>query len=470
MALIRSGIRMAVLVPLLLASCATVTTVTETPRRGVTAIADHVTESGVGYTLASMPDADKVSIHISWPNVWAHANNLAVASSIGVDLMSSDGAGDRSPKEITRDIIALDSAASLVASPDHIYATFTATVDNLDDTLDIARDVIASPALSAQRFDDLKSALEQRVESRQLKPSARLWSVARRTLLGGGPLTDYWNNLPVEDVVSTLLVGDIKRWHKETFTRQGINVSVAGPLEPKAIGKAIDRLLSALPGKPSSKHQPVVVQPREGYTVLLHDRTMSKTQIAAIGVLPASSEGGEVADIVAVSVLGKGRQSRLVKAQQEELPEVGVINTSIANFSRDIRVFGISTELENSAVTGMLALIEETYKDFKLANLNDQEVLQASVTFANSLKENAQRVDIVAYGLGQLQLDGLPQELLLSVLQDTLALQADDINQRIEARYPDWESMVTVVMSSDAKIVAADCVIDQIEALDQCEL
>ncbi len=459
---------MVLLVPLLV-SCATVTTVTEIPRRGVTGITDHVTESGVAYTLAAMPDADKVSIHVSWPNDWAHTNNLAVASSIGVDLMSSDGAGERSPQDITRDIIALESAASLVASPDHIYATFTATADNLDDTLDIARDVITVPRLSVLRFDELKSALEQRIESRQQKPSARLWSVARRSLLGDVPLADYWNNLPIENVVSPLQVEDIKRWHKETFTRQGVKVSVAGPIGAKETGRAIDHLLALLPGEPSSLYQPVVVQPRTGYTVLLHDKAILKTQIAVIGLLPASSEGGEVADIVAVSVLGKGKQSRLVKAQQENLPEVGTINTSIANFSRDIRVFGISTEVDNGAVAEVLELIEEEYGNFKRAELDDQEVLRSSVTFANSLKENAQRVDIVAYGLGQLQLDGLPQELLLSVMQDTLALQAADISQRIEARYPDWESMVKVVMSSDAEIVDADCVITQIKELGQCE-
>ncbi len=459
---------MVLLVPLLV-SCATVTTVTEIPRRGVTGITDHVTESGVAYTLAAMPDADKVSIHVSWPNDWAHTNNLAVASSIGVDLMSSDGAGERSPQDITRDIIALESAASLVASPDHIYATFTATADNLDDTLDIARDVITVPRLSVLRFDELKSALEQRIESRQQKPSARLWSVARRSLLGDVPLADYWNNLPIENVVSPLQVEDIKRWHKETFTRQGVKVSVAGPIGAKETGRAIDHLLALLPGEPSSLYQPVVVQPRTGYTVLLHDKAILKTQIAVIGLLPASSEGGEVADIVAVSVLGKGKQSRLVKAQQENLPEVGTINTSIANFSRDIRVFGISTEVDNGAVAEVLELIEEEYGNFKRAELDDQEVLRSSVTFANSLKENAQRVDIVAYGLGQLQLDGLPQELLLSVMQDTLVLQAADISQRIEARYPDWESMVKVVMSSDAEIVDADCVITQIKELGQCE-
>lgn len=468
MALIRNVILMVLLVPLLV-SCATVTTVTEIPRRGVTGITDHVTESGVAYTLAAMPDADKVSIHVSWPNDWAHTNNLAVASSIGVDLMSSDGAGERSPQDITRDIIALESAASLVASPDHIYATFTATADNLDDTLDIARDVITVPRLSVLRFDELKSALEQRIESRQQKPSARLWSVARRSLLGDVPLADYWNNLPIENVVSPLQVEDIKRWHKETFTRQGVKVSVAGPIGAKETGRAIDHLLALLPGEPSSLYQPVVVQPRTGYTVLLHDKAILKTQIAVIGLLPASSEGGEVADIVAVSVLGKGKQSRLVKAQQENLPEVGTINTSIANFSRDIRVFGISTEVDNGAVAEVLELIEEEYGNFKRAELDDQEVLRSSVTFANSLKENAQRVDIVAYGLGQLQLDGLPQELLLSVMQDTLALQAADISQRIEARYPDWESMVKVVMSSDAEIVDADCVITQIKELGQCE-
>jgi len=81
----------------LLAACASVP---EAPLRGVTSLTDHVSEAGQDFTLAFMPDADKVSVHVIWPNDWAHSSGMPVIGNLGVDLMSSGGAGSRSASEI----------------------------------------------------------------------------------------------------------------------------------------------------------------------------------------------------------------------------------------------------------------------------------------------------------------------------------------------------------------------------------
>ena len=156
----------------LLAACASVP---PTPLRGVTSLTDHVSQAGHEFTLAYMPDADMVSVHVIWPNDWAHTSGMPVVGNLGVDLMSSGGAGSRSAREIKHMINALGSAASIVPTPDHIYGSFTASVETLDETISIVRDVIAEPDLDSLRFDALKKAKQKRVEAQQENASALLW-------------------------------------------------------------------------------------------------------------------------------------------------------------------------------------------------------------------------------------------------------------------------------------------------------
>ena len=487
-----------VLLLALLSACSN-TTVEQESQRGVTELDSHVSPQGHNFTLAYMPDAEQVSFNLIWPNRWAHDNQVSVVSSLGVDLMSSGGAGDRSAEQVKRDIIKAEGIASVNATPDHIYAAITAKPADLDDTLDVMVDVIGKPALDESAFEALNTALQQRVFVRLQNPSARLWSATRRVLLGDTPLTDYWNNQPEERPLQSLEIDDVRRWHVETFNRDTVTVAIAGAIETDAAAVAVDRLLAQLPvGKTGSVSKSTVTDPishsLSGKTVLLQDQSVENTLIAMIGLLPASREGGEVSDIIAVGALGEGKTSRLARSGSEatedsevdssvELPdevtnelaveipedEGSSISASIANFSRSARVFGISAESDNKGVADTFSEIEQIYTDFKRGNLTDQEVLRGAVSFVTILQKNEQRVDLVAYGLGQLLLDELPVELLLSVTQDTLALGADDINQRIIDRYPDWDSLLKVVISSDKNAIKADCIVTEFEELSACD-
>ena len=484
----------------LIASCASVP---EAPLRGVTSLTDHVSPSGQAFSLAYMPDAGQVSVHVVWPNVYAHRSGQPLLSTLGVELMSTGGAAGRSAKQIKQDISALGSGASLVATPDHIYGTFTATTETLDETLSIARDVITTPELDELRFDVIKEAKRLRVEALQEKSSAVLWRTARKVLLGDSTLTDYWNSTPVKKVVSPLKFSELQRWHSETFTSNNVTVAIAGSIEANAAAQAIDQLLTGLPVASVAESADKLATPagNAGVTVLLHDKTAPATLIAVIGLLPASSEGGEIADIIAVGALGGGNQSRLHSLNANNAVSV---SASIANFNRDIRVFGINASVNKDSVSqaglkqaspdqasknqasknqaspdqpsdnktsaeDTLQSVREAYASFKSGDLDDQEVLRSVVPFVTSLRANDKKVDLVAYGLGQLLLDELPNEKLLTVMQDSLSLKADEINQRVVDRYPEWEDMVKVILSPDATAFDADCVVKTVEEVAGCE-
>lgn len=449
---------------LLLTACASVP---EEPLRGVTSLTTHTTQSDQEYSLAYMPDAGKVSLHFAWPNDFPYASGMPVVSALGVEMMSSGGAGVRSARKIKQDMTALGSGASLVATPDHIYGTFSSSPETLDETLSIIKDVITKPIFDDVRFEVVKEAKQKRVVAQQTKPSSRLWSAARRALLGDTALTDYWNNTPVDPIITSISLKDLKRWHAETFTRQDVTVAVAGSITAEDAAAAIDNLLLELPAGRSIG--PLTDQSlNSGKSILLHDETVPNTLIAAIGVLPASREGGEIADIVAVSALGKGKESRLLAAGEKVLSDTDELNASVANFSRAIRVFGINVKVSNDAASEAFGLVEDVYTEFRRGNLDDQEVLRGAVPFANSLQSNDKNPDLLAYGLGQLLLDELPSELLLTVTQDSVALKAEGINQRIVERYPLWKDMIKVIVSRDAKVVEVDCVVESIEEISGC--
>ena len=451
---------------LFFAACASVATASS---RGVASLTDHITKAGQPFSLAFMPDAEKVTLHVIWSNDYVHTSAKPVVSALGIELMSSGGAGPRDARQIKQDMVALGSGASLLATPDHVYGTFSSIPQTLDETVSIVRHVIASPSFDQLRFDVAKEAKQKRVETQLEQRSSILWRGARKALLGKSTLTDYWNNTPITPVISSLSLADVERWHKETFTRQNVTVTVAGSIAAHVAADAIDRLLQDLPANRTDAPVVNLAQGlRKGVTVLLHDEAAPTTLIAAIGMLPASREGGELVDVIAVSALGKGKDSRLLKASVGELAETDRVDASIANFSRAIRVFGINASIDNKTAADAYFLFEETYNEFLKGNLVEDEVLRAAVPFANSLQSSANNPDLLAYGLGQLLLDELPKELLRTVTQDSVALKADDINQRIVTKYPLWDDMIKVILSSDADVIEADCVVKRIEEIRDC--
>lgn len=440
------------------------------PLRGVTTLTDHVTSAGQPFSLAYMPDAERISLHLIWQNDYVHTSAMPVVSALGIELMSSGGAGPRDARQIKQDMVALGSGASLVATPDHVYGTFTSIPQTLDETVSIVRHVIANPSFDQLRFDVAKEAKQKRVEAQLAQRSSILWRGARRTLLGESTLTDYWNNTPIIPVITSLTLADVERWHKETFTKQDVTVTVAGSIKADVAAEAIDRLLQDLPVNRTDTPLLNLAQGlRTGVTVLLHDESAPVTLIAAIGMLPASREGGELLDVIAVSALGKGKDSRLLKASVNDLSETDRVDASIANFSRAVRVFGINASIDTKSAGDAWLLFEETYNKFLQGNLDDQEVLRAVVPFANSLQQNENNPDLLAYGLGQLLLDELPKEKLRTVIQDAVSLKADEVNQRIIDRYPQWDDMTKVILSSDAELIEADCIVKRVEEIRNCQ-
>jgi len=114
--------------------------------------------------------------------------------------------------------------------------------------------------------------------------------------------------------------------------------------------------------------------------------------------------------------------------------------------------------------------MQEAYALFRSEGLSDEETLKSTVTFANTLTENDQQVDLIAYGIGQLIIDKLAKERVLTIREDTMALRTTDINERISSRYPAWDDLLLVVMSADESLLEADCVVSSIDELASCGL
>ena len=59
--------------------------------QAVSRVEDQLTPDGTAYSYAYLPDARQFSIHLAWPNHWIQSSGIAVASQLGIDLMSSGG-------------------------------------------------------------------------------------------------------------------------------------------------------------------------------------------------------------------------------------------------------------------------------------------------------------------------------------------------------------------------------------------
>ena len=414
--------------------------------------------NGTTFTLLSVPEQDSVTIHVAWPTDWGfRAETNKAAPLIGADLILAGGADGFAAGEVGERFADINSEGLLyVGINDHIIGELTFELAHREETIAMAAAHLQAPSLDQMWFDRIKDGLQQNMAEAQAQPTHASYDAVRWAVFGEQPLR---NALSLDDPATfeTITRDDIVAWRQEVFTNTPEAIVVAGNITAADAGTAIDTLLTGLP-TPSIDLTRTAMPDASPKRILLHQPDAEITNLAFIGLMPPSQEGGEFEDLLLVHALGGGDQSVLFEAVRTNLRATYGFNAGQANYTRDLRILVMTGEVETAKLTDVETTVRQAYTDFRAnglpGDLADHKALHAP-TFAN-LTDFV--VDLARTEM-QGALDGSQPGRSLQLAAEIDAITEDSIAARLQDAYPTADDFIVVAVSPDATALPDACVI-----------
>jgi zinc protease len=417
---------------------------------------------GIEFAFMPVPDADVVTILVSWPQPWATApaRNRAVPY-IAPDLMIAGGAAGFAPGALAEEFADLGAEASLFTQFDGLHGSLVAPPDALDGAARAASAVLSAPAFDAGWLERLRTDLAARQTEANAASTAQGLYALRLGMIGDTPYTEHLSLMDT-DAILAVSPDDVAQWHSETLARAGMRVSVAGPISAADAAGAVDALLANLPqgaDAPTPPAAPSFAQ-SGAKTILLHLEGAQKTTLALAVPLPPSGTDADASDLIGSFALGADENSLLTTAIRTNLRASYSMGAMLDNFSRDARILLMSGEVE----TGSLAAA----KDAALAAYAQMQTTPIAPDLLNRLKDpiidglnEAVKADSFAMASGMLEamMDGIDPATVQRLPAIFGAVTLESIQTRYATDYPAPSGVWVLAVSNDAGALPGACVI-----------
>ena len=423
---------------------------------------------GIEFLHAPIPDADAVSVQIAWPSDWAHTEDDVGTPYVGADLVVLGGAGERDAAAVQQDFEDLRAEGRIDVSADLVQGSLTAPVESLDAVVRIGADALARPALDERWFERIRDGFAASIAEGAATTDALVGNALRRLVHGDSTLERFLSRAS-PDVASAVTLDDVRRWHRETFTRAGMVVAVAGGIDAEAAGEAVDALLADLPDGDAPPAVPAADADFSPRTVLLHAPDAEQGVVALTGPLPPTSAGGELEDVMIVTDLAGGERSVLFDALRTRLRAAYSPQALIDPQTRRARALLMYAAVDAARVGEARDAMLEAYAAFRrdgpdetgVDALRDQIRDGFALTFENP---GALAQTVLANAL-----DGFGPERLGAFADEIDAVSAASVKARLDAAWPAADELVQVLLSPDAEAADGACIVESAEAIPDCE-
>ena len=407
-----------------------------------------------------------ITITIAWPMSWAYsANHNPAVPYIAAEAILSGGTNKLAPQDVLELFNDKNARGQLFVRADHAIGELSFPREHVDDVVSIASEMLASPQFDQAWIGRIKQGLEANQAQAQTQTANQMWAVARLAVLGETPL-NHFLGLPNLAEIADVREHDLRRWHAQTIVQNGVTISVTGAISREDAGKAVDQLLSNLPDGQTHAAPNVNVNFAPKF-VLLHLPDAEKTTLGLLGQLPPTSEGGDLADLLALSFFGRSGSGPLFDAVRTDLRASYGFQAGSSNFDRANRIMFIAGEVETSKLAEAADLVRTTYEAFRIApDLTGFDVLRQGM--AEGTAKNVQYVDVVARSMLELALDARdPSDAprLGELLESTTARE---LQERLATAFPSGDNLIVIAASPDASALPGACVITNIEQVSQC--
>lgn len=427
--------------------------------------------SPLGYAFTHMPIWEKgvtdVTFTMAWDSDWAlDSNRNALVPHIAVSVMQSGGVTNLSPDQVIELFEEKNAYAQIYATPDMIVAETEFPNNYANDIVPVLTELFQKPAFDGAWIARTREGAVEYAEGNVRTLWQQMWDVGRKSIISDGPQTDFLNFFDVGQMAA-ITRDDLIDWHDRSFSSAPRAIAVAGPMNVKNAGKIIDKILGAKqPGfDAKAEVQPVMFDARRIY-LLVPDA--EKTVMGLMGELPATTDGMDFHDLVAINLFAGGAGSPLFEAIRTDLGSSYGLSAGMDNLSRSQRLFYIGGEVETDKLNQAIDATLETYDAF-LTQPNFDAMNGIVSRYAAGVRKNLESVNDSARTLLQLKIDALDLSIYTTLPDDINALTKDDITKRLATVFPKPENLSVLAVGPNSDGFPGACVIKSLDEMMWCK-
>ncbi len=188
--------------------------------------------------------------------------------SITASLMQ-EGTLARSAEEIQAELDKLGSSISFSSANYTTDVNVTALVHNIEPTLEIVREMLATPAFTQEDFDRIQMQMVQGVVYQHQRPSWLASQATRQVLFGDSIFAR--DKEGTQASIKSLTLQDVKAFYQAHYTPQGAQVIVVGDMSRREVKSALD-FWADWQGPLAPLYRPETVKPLEAQRIYLVDK------------------------------------------------------------------------------------------------------------------------------------------------------------------------------------------------------
>ena len=375
--------------------------------------------------------------------------------------MLDEGAGNRGPLELSRDIDRLGATLKTGAYADYGFAQLTVLKKNLPEAAAIFADVVSKPQMSAVEFKRVHDLWENALRARQSEPTAVAGVVVTRKVY---PASHPYAH-PADGTLASaakVSLDDVKKFYAARWRPDRAKLVVVGDITRAELDAILDKTLGGWKAPPTqapqellgppaplvSKGEPAPPATRRVFVVDRPDAPQSVVAVARPGVSAFDEESAVLTRVNAA--LGGSFTSRLNQDLREEHGWSYGAHSRFS-FTRMRGVFvaqaAVHTEHTGDALKAMLADVSAMAK----GGLTDDEVERTKQIARADLVEAFETVQAAAVRLGRDA--GVGHAPDHEAAASRLTTRADKAQlKRFAAQYLDLGAATIVIVGPRAKI------------------
>ena len=435
------------------------------PAWGDMSVKTELSPGGLRFRHVLVPEQPMQVIHFAWPDSRAMTFPGKEALAFLGPALVLEGPEGMSPSAMIEELRDLQAATSLSSSGWNTRGSISAPASKFTAAADLLRRTLMRPALSQARLRARQGNALARLRQELENPETIARRVLTRLTLGDSPQA----RLSIGDDGSYEKVTreDIADWAKATFTRTGLEIVVAGPIDPEAAGRVVDDLFHGLPeGEPKAAPAPSPLRQSGKLVVLTRPVVQTVIAMAAPTSLPVN-EHSVRADML-MSILAGGLQSRMYRSVRERLGAAYGVSAALNLANPAAYVLSIRSLVANDGARDALAAMSEDYARFVSGGVTSEEVdAQRSRRTANRAEALRRPGNVAAIVLNAI-LNGWPNDALATYASRMASYPISEFNADLSNYFP-RPPLTTVVVAPSADGWGADCVISSIDEAARCD-
>ena len=428
-----------------------------------TTYANAITPAGIRYLYRF--DAETPYAAITFGRVVERALPDAKEASYGLIpsmiFQSADKAGSNEFAERLADIHA---GASISAGLEEFSVQVKAPAAEFATALKL----IADAVVNAEPADKPYRRLRLNAEGAQAQSEVRAETIATRAAytltLGNHVIVRQFDAKRFAETAPA----DVSLWRKVAIGRDGLVVAVSGRIAEADAARAIDATIGTWPAlavAARSTPEPFVLTPQ----TIVVEQPGRQAAILMLGTTRyARGHEAEIAGL-ALGPLGGGVESRLGEAVRVALGASYGVAAGIRSIDREQRLIAITTSVDTGKVADSIAAMRKAYERWQQQGLTDRELTSQRTrmigardgVFADPSSANRLVFSALINDRSLDDVNGFGDRLK--------ALQREDLNTFITAKFPRVEDLLIVVVTPDAKALTADCVIKSAAEAISCK-